>query len=258
MSQPPPPDPADRPGDGRPRRPLDLGKPAGESVDRTQEIPPMPAGAPAPQPGPQPPPQGRPAGPPAGPQQGGPPPGWRPAPAPQYAPPGMAPMGRVAKAYNPFLPALAAGIITAGLTVGLGKAAMSLVRQGNEALGVVGWLSAYFDIRRVQTFAADIPTSHVVVAAAVSAVVVLVLTLLAAATTRCSGARGLIFFAVWGITGLGSAVASLVVGIAMEGMELNFTGFVTMVNPAAGWGIVLGWIPALAAVALRIGRAAKT
>lgn len=257
MSQPPSSGSVGRPDGDEPGRPsVDIGKRGpGDSVDRTQEIPPMRPGAPAPRPTP---PQGGPGGPPPGPQQPGPPPGWRPGPPPQYGPPGMAAPGPRVKAYGPILPALAAGIVTAGLTFGLGKAAMSLMRQGNDVLGVIGWTSIYFDYRRAQTFASDVPTSHALVAAGISGFLVLVLTMLAALSTRRSGARGLLFFAVWGISGLASGIASLVVGITMEGMDLNFPGFITMVNPAGGWGLLLGWIPALAAIALRIGRPAKT
>lgn len=157
------------------------------------------------------------------------------------------------RTYGAFLPSLAAGLVAAGLTVALGQSVNTIARHGGEWGSSLGLVAGYFDARGYATrFRLD--SSAELVAALVVGVGTLLLTLLAAASVRRVGARGLLFFAVWGIVSICAAAAAI--AGTWTANSVAFRGF-EMTNSAlygALWGVLVGWIPALFAVVLRVGR----
>jgi len=165
-----------------------------------------------------------------------------------YAPP----PGAQARSYNPVLPAVGAGVLTAVLTVVLGESALSLMKRHNGLLETIGQVSTYFDARTLQmTF--RLSRAHEIEVACIAGVLAVILTALAAATTRHSPSRGLLFFAVWGIVGLSAASAALTIAATTES-HLGWVYALMTIEAAAGWGAMVGWIPAALAAALRRGR----
>ncbi len=155
--------------------------------------------------------------------------------------------------YGTFLPALVAGVLAAGLTIVLGFSAESLARARNQWVSSLGIISGYFDARQYTTQFRFDSTAQFAAATVVGLVTVL-LTLLAALSATRAAARGLIFFAVWGIVAIGASLAAIA-GPAASG-TLRSQPFEVTYGAMYGalWGVVFGWIPALGAAVTRIGR----
>lgn len=164
---------------------------------------------------------------------------------------GAAPVAE--KRYGPFLPALAAGLVAAALTIVLGQSATSISRTGNQWTSALGTIAAYFDARRYTTqFRLD--TGAELAAAVVVGLGTLLLTLIATLGAGRAAARGLLLFAVWGIVTI-SAAAAAVVGAEVAGsIRTQAFDITSSAMYGALWGVVVGWVPALFAVLLRVGR----
>ncbi len=167
---------------------------------------------------------------------------------PAYA---TAPVGE--KKYGGLLPALAAGLVAAGLTIVLGQSAEQISRHGGKWGSWLGTVAAYFDARQY-TMQFRLDTSAELVAAVVVGVGTALLTLVATLGAGRAAARGLLFFAVWGITAIAASVAAVAGGWTSGTVRFEPNDVAGSAMYGAFWGVVVGWIPALFAVVLRVGR----
>ncbi|GAB3585366.1 hypothetical protein [Calidifontibacter terrae] len=158
------------------------------------------------------------------------------------------------KNYGALLPALAAGLVGAGLTLVLGQTASSMNTRGGEWGSALRELAVFYDVRGYAT-TLKASTSAELVAALVIGVGCFVLTVLAAVSVRRVAARGLLFFAVWGIVAI-SATAAALAGSWVSAGSIRYHASELLAGATYGglWGVVFGWIPALFAVVLRVGR----
>lgn len=162
--------------------------------------------------------------------------------------------------YGAFLPALAAAVVAVVIAAIPGIMSRNGARPPRSRFAWDLWYHAsfydYYGLMR--TFRAD-GTSQLVGGLLTLGVVVFVLTLIALTTQRRHAARGLTLFAVWGITTVAGAVASAVAVYATDSglMTSGARGIQVASQYAdigAGFGLRFGWLVALAAVLLRIGR----
>lgn len=161
--------------------------------------------------------------------------------------------GAVVRKYGGFLPAVAAAVVAVAIALVPGL----LARNGTQPpRGVVGWdlwsHATFYDyVDMARNFGAG-GTGALVGACVTLGIGVFVLVLLALATQRGHAARGLTFFAVWGITVLcaaaASALAARIAGATHAQLLLQYADI------GAGFGVRFGWLAALAAVLLRVGR----
>lgn len=175
-------------------------------------------------------------------------------PVPTYVP-------QTQKKYSAVLPAVAASVVTALIALIPGLLYRNDTRPPtNRYLWDAWYHASFYDLWHYQFRRSPEPEHWPFVVAVVSlAAVTFVLVLLALLAHSRHGGRGLLFFAVWGIVALAGTAASLASTVASIGLELvgragAEEALLRSIDFGAGFGVRFGWLPALAAVALRIGR----
>lgn len=157
------------------------------------------------------------------------------------------------KRFGAFLPALAAAVTTVAVAGIAGLMIRNDVRPGGSDVVRDLWSHATFFDQMSWAYDGK-PASALIfgLVLAVLGLVVFIGTLLALAGSRRSASRGALFFAVWGLVAIAGSIAGVLTTFAVN-RDLS-ARITQLIDLGAGFGIRYGWIPALVAVLLRIGR----
>lgn len=164
---------------------------------------------------------------------------------------GSGPLG--ARVYGALLPSLAAGLVAALIAVVPGVMDRNGARPTIRAR--LFWdlwgHASFYDAVAYQRYFGPRDNGSLIAAGLVLLVGVFLLVLLTLVTVRASAARGLLVLAVWGAVAIAGQAAAVVAALIAGQRGLDV---LTYADLGAGFGVRFGWLPGLAAAALRVGR----